>query len=168
MTHPIIHQPDPGLDLVFERVVDIPKELVWAAWTTPEHVKKWFTPAPWKTVDCEIDLRPGGIFRTVMCSPEGQNFPNTGCYLEILKNQRLVWTNALAPGYRPATQQFDNVSGFSFTAVISLESSGNGQTKYTALVMHGDPESRKKHADMGFHDGWGAAFDQLVALVKSL
>jgi uncharacterized protein YndB with AHSA1/START domain len=168
MTHPIIHQPDPGLDLVFERVVDIPKELVWAAWTTPEHLKKWFTPAPWKTVDCEIDLRPGGIFRTVMCSPEGQNFPNIGCYLEILQNQRLVWTNALAPGYRPVTQQFDNCGGFSFTAVISLESSGNGQTKYTALVMHGDPESRKKHADMGFQDGWGAAFDQLVALVKSL
>jgi uncharacterized protein YndB with AHSA1/START domain len=167
MTHPIIHQPDPALDLVFERVVDIPKELVWAAWTTPEHVKKWFTPAPWKTVDCEIDLRPGGIFRTVMCSPEGQSFPNIGCYLEIIKNQRLVWTNVLAPGYRPASQQSASVAGFSFTAVISLEASGNRQTKYTALVMHGDPESRKKHADMGFHDGWGAAFDQLVELVKS-
>jgi uncharacterized protein YndB with AHSA1/START domain len=167
MTHPIIHQPDPALDLVFERVVDIPKELVWAAWTTPEHVKKWFTPAPWKTVDCEIDLRPGGIFRTVMCSPEGQSFPNIGCYLEIIKNQRLVWTNVLAPGYRPANQQSASVAGFSFTAVISLGASGNRQTKYTALVMHGDPESRKKHADMGFHDGWGAAFDQLVELVKS-
>jgi uncharacterized protein YndB with AHSA1/START domain len=103
MTHPIIQQPDPALDLVFERVVDIPKELVWAAWRTPEHLKKWFTPAPWKTVDCEIDLRPGGIFRTVMCSPEGQSFPNIGCYLEIIKNQRLVWTNVLAPGYRTRT-----------------------------------------------------------------
>ena len=49
------------------------------AWTTPEHLKKWFTPAPWTTVDCEIDLRPGGIFRTVMRSPEGQEFPNVGC-----------------------------------------------------------------------------------------
>jgi uncharacterized protein YndB with AHSA1/START domain len=66
---------DPRLDLLLQRVVDVPPELVWAAWTKPEHVKKWFTPAPWTTVDCEIDLRPGGIFRTVMRSPEGQEFP---------------------------------------------------------------------------------------------
>jgi uncharacterized protein YndB with AHSA1/START domain len=68
---PLIHQPDPQLDLIFERIVDVAPALVWAAWTTPEHLKHWFTPAPWKTIDCEIDLRPGGLFRTVMCSPEG-------------------------------------------------------------------------------------------------
>jgi hypothetical protein len=69
----LIHQPDPLLDLVFERIVDVPQELVWAAWTTPEHLTHWFTPVPWKTVDCKIDLRPGGIFRTVMRSPEGKD-----------------------------------------------------------------------------------------------
>src|SRR5262245_26883143 len=87
--------PDPHLDLVLERVVDVAPELVWAAWTEPEHLKKWFTPDPWQTVDCEIDLRPGGIFRTVMRSPEGKNFPNVGCYLEVVPNQKLVWTGAL-------------------------------------------------------------------------
>ena len=51
--------------------MDVPRELVWLAWTTPEHVKQWFTPAPWTTVDCEIDLRPGGIFRTVMRFHQG-------------------------------------------------------------------------------------------------
>ena len=86
--------------LRLERVVDVPRELVWAAWTKPEHIKKWFTPAPWKTVDCEIDLRPGGKFSTVMESPEGQRMPNTGCYLEIVENEKLVFTGALAPGYR--------------------------------------------------------------------
>ena len=65
-------QTNAKLDLVLERVVDVPRELVWAAWTQPEHLKKWFTPAPWTTVDCEIDLRPGGIFRTKMRGPEGQ------------------------------------------------------------------------------------------------
>ena len=74
----ITHKPDPKLDLVLERVVDVPPNLVWAVWTTPEYVKQWFTPAPWRTVDCEIDLRPGGVFRTVMRSPEGQEFPNVG------------------------------------------------------------------------------------------
>jgi len=95
MTRSIIHQPDPKLDLVFERIVDVPRELIWTAWTTPEQLKQWFTPAPWKTVDCEIDLRPGGLFRTVMRSPEGQEFPGVSCYLEIVENERLVWTNAL-------------------------------------------------------------------------
>ena len=63
MTGTITHQPDPKLDLVLERVVDVAPTLVWAAWTRPEYLKQWFTPAPWQTVDCEIDLRPGGIPR---------------------------------------------------------------------------------------------------------
>lgn len=168
MTRSIIHQPDPKLDLVLERIVDVPRELVWKAWTTPEHLKKWFTPAPWTTIDCEIDLRPGGIFRTVMRSPDGQEFPNVGCYLEIVRNEKLVWTNALAPGYRPSKPPAAMHCGaFSFTAVISLEPHGQG-TRYTALVIHGDEEARKKHEDMGFHDGWGTALDQLVAVVKRL
>jgi uncharacterized protein YndB with AHSA1/START domain len=160
---------DPARDLVLERVVDIPTELVWRAWTMPEHVKRWFTPVPWKTVECEIDLRPGGVFRTVMRSPEGQDFPNLGCYLEVVENERLVWTTALAPGYRPAASnavQDPCGVGF-FTAVITLESLGKG-TKYTALAMHGDAEGRKNHEKMGFHDGWGKALDQLVALARTM
>lgn len=166
MNRPLVHQPDPKLDLVFERVADVPRELVWLAWTTPAHIKKWFTPAPWTTVDCEIDLRPGGIFRTTMRSPEGQDFPNAGCYLEIVTNQKLVWTNALAPGYRPSSRPADDsCDSFAFTAVISLEPHAAG-TKYSALVIHGDEASCRKHAEMGFHEGWGKALDQLVALVK--
>ena len=127
-------QHDPRLDLVLERVVDIPPELVWAAWTMPEHIKKWFTPAPWKTVDCEIDLRPGGIFRTVMRSPEGEDINNVGCFLEIVPNRKLVWTVALAPGYRPSNPSFDVPT---FTAIIMMEPHGKG-TRYTALAMHKD------------------------------
>ena len=162
-------QPRPGLDLVFQRVVDVPRELVWRAWTTPEHLMKWFTPAPWKTVACEIDLRPGGRFHTVMQSPEGRKFTNVGCYLEIIENQRLMWTNALEEGFRPTTAS--TVCGedafFAFTAVIALEAHGQG-TKYTALVMHGDEASTKRHEEMGFHDGWGKALEQLVAVAKKM
>ena len=164
----LLHQPDPTLDLVLERIVDVSPALVWTAWTDPAHLKNWFTPAPWKTVDCEIDLRPGGIFRTVMRSPEGQEFPNVGCYLEIITNEKLVWTNALLPGFRPANPTVAEVAGcgvFSFTAVVSLEPHVNG-TKYTALAMHRDEEGRKKHEEMGFHEGWGKALDQLVVHMK--
>jgi uncharacterized protein YndB with AHSA1/START domain len=167
MTRPIIHRPDPKLDLVLERVVDVPKELVWMAWTMPEHLKKWFTPVPWRTVDCEIDLRPGGIFHTVMRGPEGQEFSNTGCYLEIVENEKLVWTGALGPGYRPRAAAATPGDSFLMTAVISLESIGN-ETKYTALVIHGDESARKKHEQMGFHDGWGKALDQLVEVAKKM
>ncbi|MDO9399060.1 MAG: SRPBCC family protein [bacterium] len=164
-------KPNPELDLMFERMVDVPLELVWAAWTTPEQIKQWFTPSPWKTVDCEIDLRPGGIFNTLMRSPEGQEFPNLGCYLEIVKNERLVWTNALEPNFRPAKRPVETpgheCAEFSFTAVISLEPYEKG-TKYTALVMHSNTEDRAKHEQMGFQEGWGTALDQLVAMIKKM
>jgi uncharacterized protein YndB with AHSA1/START domain len=155
---------NPQTDLLLERTVDVAPELVWAAWTQPEHLKKWFSPAPWKTVDCEIDLRPGGAFSTTMRSPEGQEFPNTGCYLEIVENKKLVWTGALAPGFRPVSTPPEVPV---FTAVISLEPHGSG-TKYSALAMHTDEAGREAHEKMGFHEGWGAAFDQLVAMVKAL
>ena len=157
---------DPRLDLVLERVIDVPRELVWAAWTTPELIKRWFTPAPWQTVDCEMDLRPGGIFRTVMRSPEGEEFPNVGCYLEVVEHEKLVWTDVLGPGYRPKAPS-PGCGSLSFTAVLLLEPHGSG-TKYTAIAIHRDEEDTQKHREMGFHEGWGAALDQLVSLAKSM
>ena len=161
---------DPNLDLVLERVVDVPRELVWKAWTTPEHLKKWFTPRPWSTVDCEIDLRPGGIFRTVMRSPEGQEFGESGCYLEVVENRLLSWTNALEPGFRPAGAPAEGTAECAkllMTAVVSFEPHGSG-TRYTAVAMHAEPESRRKHEEMGFHDGWSAALEQLLEVARGL
>ncbi len=150
---------NPQLDLLFERIIDISPDLVWEAWTNPEHIKHWFTPAPWQTVDCEIDLRPGGVFRTVMRSPEGQEFPHVGCYLEIVEKKKIVWTDALGPDYRPSATPF-------VTATIMMEPHGQG-TKYTAIVLHKDEADKKKHKEMGFEEGWGKALDQLIAYMKS-
>jgi len=155
---------DPKLDLVLERVIDLSPELVWAAWTEPEHIKHWFTPRPWSTVDCEIDLRPGGIFRTVMRSPDGEDHPNVGCFLEIVPNRKLVFTDALEANFRPARQE--SSLPFHFTATILIEPHGKG-TKYTAIAMHADPDSCKKHEEMGFHEGWGKALDQLVGYMNA-
>jgi len=152
-------RPDPKLDLVLDRVVDVPRELVWKAWTTPEHVREWFVPKPWTITECEIDLRPGGVFRSVMRSPEGQEFPNIGCYLDIVPNERMIWTDALLPGYRPSEKPF-------FTAILTLEPSGSG-THYIATALHRDQEGRKQHEEMGFHDGWGTVLNQLVAYIKT-
>lgn len=157
------YTPDPRLDLLLERVVDVPREMVWNAWTQPEQIVKWFTPAPWSTVKCEIDLHPGGKFRTVMRSPEGQEFDNTGCFLQVIENERLIWTGAMEPGFRPKEK---GDAPFLFTAVITFEEHKNG-TKYSALAMHSDEEGRKQHEGMGFHGGWSTALDQLVAMVKA-
>ena len=157
------YRPDPKLDLVLERDVDVPPALVWKAWTTPEMLKQWFTPAPWTTPEVEVDLRPGGIFRNVMESPEGVRMTNIGSYLEVVPNERLMWTSSLLPGFRPAPprQGFPHI-----TAAILLAPQGAG-TRYTAIVMHPDEAGREQHETMGFHDGWGTALQQLVALVKA-
>jgi len=152
---------DPERDLVLERVVDVPPELVWKAWTEPEHLVRWFTPKPWETVACEIDLRPGGVFSTTMRSPEGEVMPaDPGCYLEVVENRRLVFTDALGPGYRPKAEAF-------MTATVMMEPAGAG-TRYTAIAQHADPDARRKHEEMGFADGWATALDQLVEYVKGL
>jgi uncharacterized protein YndB with AHSA1/START domain len=98
------------------------------------------------------------MFRSVMRSPEGQEFPNVGCYLEVVPNERLIWTDALLPGYRPAPEPF-------MTAVLTLEPSGKG-TRYVATAIHRDEAGRKKHEEMGFQEGWGTVVDQLVEYIK--
>jgi uncharacterized protein YndB with AHSA1/START domain len=156
------HTVDPALDLVLQRDVDVPPELVWRAWTEPEHLKQWFTPKPYETAAVDIDLQPGGIFHVVMRSPDGDEIDEgAGCILEVVENRRLVWTAALGPGFRPQS------SDFAFSAIISMEPSGSG-TRYTAVAVHGTPELKAQHEEMGFHDGWGAALDQLVELAKTL
>ena len=159
MTKPAIIKPDPKLDLVLERVIDVPPDLVWTAWTTPAHIRHWFVPKPWSITDCEVDLRPGGIFRTTMRSPEGQEFPNSGCFLEVIPNERLTFTDTLGPGFRPSANPF-------FTAVLTLEPAGKG-TRYVAVAIHGNDDTRKKHEEMGFHQGWRTVVEQMVEYIKA-
>lgn len=160
MTIPSVLRLDPKLDLVLERVIDVPPQSVWDAWTKPEHLMVWFTPRPWTVSDCEMDLRPGGMFRSTMRSPEGEAFPNVGCFLEVVPIERLVFTDAMLPGFRPSEKPF-------FTAMVLIEPHEKG-THYTAIAIHRDEAGRKQHEEMGFHQGWGKALDQLVAHAKTM
>lgn len=150
---------DPRTDLILERVIPVSPENVWRAWTEPAQLKEWFAPKPWRVSHCEIELRPGGKFLTVMQSPEGDDMPaESGCFLEVVPNRRLVFTDALGPGFRPSPSSF-------FTVHILLEPEGEG-TRYTAIAMHAEPEEKQQHEDMGFETGWGTALDQLVELAR--
>jgi uncharacterized protein YndB with AHSA1/START domain len=153
---------DPTTDLVLERFVDVSPAAVWDAWTIPEQLVQWFTPAPWSTVSAELDVRPGGRMHFVMASPEGEQFPSTGCYLEVVDGRRLIWTSALAPGYRPVPVPEGE---FHMTAIVDIVAEGSG-TRYTAIALHDNEAARKQHEEMGFAEGWGAALDQMVAMIK--
>lgn len=161
---------DDKLDLILERTIDVTPDKLWRALVEPELVKRWFTPAPWKTVDCAIDLRVGGKFYTVMQSPEGQNFPGNSCFLEIVPEKRLVWTAALAPGFRPAAPAGEGAKecdAIIFTCVVTLQAEG-GNTRYHVHVMHGTEAHMKAHAEMGFHEGWGTCLTQMIGVAKTL
>lgn len=154
-----------SLDLVLERIVPLTPEQLWAGWTTPALLTQWFTPAPWKTIAAEVELHPGGAFHTVMQSPEGEQFPNTGCFLVVEAPRRLVWTGALLPGFRPHSNAAAQRFPFLFSAELTFEPVEGG-TRYRARAIHADEAGAQTHEQMGFHTGWGAALDQLVALMQ--
>ena len=149
----------PNLDLVLERFVDVPPELAFRGWTYPEMLKQWFCPRPWKTVACEIDLRVGGAFNTTMESPEGERMPaSNGCYLEVVPNRKLVFTDAMSSGFRPNAKPF-------MTGIVEFIPKDGG-TLYRATAKHADLETKTSHEEMGFLGGWGTALEQLVELIQ--
>jgi uncharacterized protein YndB with AHSA1/START domain len=157
------------LDLVLERTIDAPIDLVWAAYTNPEPLKRWFAPRPYEVTECELDLRPGGIFRIRMVGPDGFDTGHgvPGCVLEVIEGRKLAWTSALGPGYRPNLAG-EGCESFPMTAVITFEDAGDGKTAYRAVSLHKDEADREKHEQMGFHDGWGTVAGQLEEFAQSL
>lgn len=155
-------------DLVLERILDAPRDLVWKAWTTPEHLKRWWAPRPYETPEIEIELRPGGRFYTRMTGPDGFDARGTGCFLEVVEGAKIVWTSALGPGYRPQDVDPDDCGGFAFTAIVTLEDAGDGKTLYRAVALHKNEADRETHARMGFHEGWGTCAAQLGEVAREL
>jgi len=147
-----------GRELVLERIIDAPRAKVFAAWTDPEQIKQWFAPKPWTTPHVETDVRSGGSTTVVMRGPEGQEFPNKGVYLEVVPNERLVFTDAYTEGWEPSGKPF-------MTVVLTFEDV-DGRTKYTARVKHWSDADRAQHEQMGFHQGWAMCAEQLSALVE--
>ena len=158
---------DDKLDLVIERELDAPRALVWRAWTDPEQLSKWWAPKPYETPECEMELRAGGKFFTRMTGPDGFDVSGSGCFLEVVEGERIVFTSALLPGFRPAAKP-EGCSDLAFTAIFTFEDSGEGRTLYRAVALHGSAEARDTHEKMGFREGWGAVAEQLGKVAASL
>jgi uncharacterized protein YndB with AHSA1/START domain len=147
-------------ELVLTRLIDAPREKLYRAWTDAELLKRWFAPLPYTTPKAELDVRPGGANLIVMRGPDGQDMPNRGVYLEVVPNERLVFTDAFVKAWEPSQKPF-------MTVILTFENKG-GKTRYTARVRHWTVADREAHEKMGFHQGWGICADQLEALAKTL
>ena len=147
-------------ELLLVRMISASPDKLFRAWTEPALLKQWFSPKPWEVTVAETDVRPGGANLIVMRGPDGVEFPNRGVYLEVIKNERIVLTDAYSSAWEPSDKPF-------MTAIITFEAI-EGKTRYTARVLHWSVADKKTHEEMGFHSGWGQATDQLAALVSTL
>jgi uncharacterized protein YndB with AHSA1/START domain len=152
--------PSDDRELVLTRLIDVPRHQLFRCWTEPALIVQWFTPPPWKTIRAEMDVRPGGASCITMQGPEGTEVPHLGVYLEVVPDQRLVFTDAYTSAWQPSAKPF-------FTCVLTFEDEA-GQTRYTARARHWSAEDCAAHDKMGFHEGWGVATDQLAALAATL
>jgi len=128
----------------FVRSFDAPAELVFEAWTKPEHLRCWWDAAGGPLSVCEVDLRPGGSFRFV--SQSHPDMPFTGVYLEIAPPQRLVFEAMHSTG----RVQF---------------SSAGGKTRLTVEIVCGSAEQLEQFVQMGVAAGTSQTLDNLVAYI---
>jgi len=136
------------------RVFDAPRELVWRAWTEPQHMAKWFGPKDFTIPNCEVDPRVGGLLRVTMRSPDGQNYPMKGIFREVVKPERLSFSNIA----------IDNDGNHLLEGVttVTFEDLG-GKTKMTldAHAVGLVPQAPAMLA--GMEAGWSGSFDKLAA-----
>lgn len=150
----------PRFALTLNRLMDAPREKLFRCWTDANLIKPWFCPKPWYISHAEVDLRPGGSSLVVMNGPNGEEMPNRGVYLEVVENEKLVFTDAYTSAWVPSEKPF-------FTCVLTFADEG-GKTRYIAQALHWTEEDMEMHEQMGFHEGWGMVADQLEAFAKQL
>jgi len=139
----------PTFELVLTRIINAPRARVYEAWTTPEQMAQWFAPKPFTLIVDQMDFRPGGRFRMAMRGPNGEHFPFTGTYREIVPPAKLSWSGEFATG--PADQM---------TTVVTFEEQGPKTKVHVRQTFHVmTPEI--KRATEGAKQGWTMTLDQL-------
>ena len=151
----------PG-DLVVSRVFDAPPELVWRAWSVPEHFMKWWGPSQFTSPAATLDFRVGGKYHAAMRSPDGRVFWTGGVYREIVPFRRIVYTDSFADAEGnivPASHYGMPDIPIETIVAITLDDLG-GKTKLT-LRHTGLPM-----AD-GAKAGWTESLEKLAESLKS-
>ena len=152
-------------ELVIERVFDAPRDLVWRAWTEPDHFMRWWGPKGYTCPSCEIDLRVGGKYLNCMRSPDGQDYWSTGVYREIVPMERIVCTDSFADekgNVVPASHYGMSAMPLEMLVTVTFEDV-RGKTKLT-LTHTGLPAGDDRD---GARQGWSESFDKLAEDLKS-
>jgi uncharacterized protein YndB with AHSA1/START domain len=139
-------------DLVITRIFDAPRELVFRAWTDPQHMARWWGPKHFTSRVETMDVRPGGAWRIIMLAPDGNEFPAQGVYREIVPPQRLVFTN-------DAVDKDGNVIIAGFTTVTFADQ--NGKTKLTLETRGTAKVDYAAQYLQGMEMGWTQSLDRL-------
>jgi uncharacterized protein YndB with AHSA1/START domain len=142
-------------EIEMTRLFDAPRELVFEAFTNPEHVPHWFGPRGWSVPVCEIDLRPGGAWRYVLRGPNGEDMGMSGVYREITPPERVV-----------TTESFDDYPGESLNTLTLTEE--DGKTRHTVNVLYADKETRDAVLASGMSEGASETLERLAELLESL
>jgi uncharacterized protein YndB with AHSA1/START domain len=152
-------------ELVITRVFDAPRELVWKAWTDPEHLMRWWGPKYFTSPACKIDLRVGGKYLFCMRSPEGKDFWSTGVYREIVEPERIVWTDSFADEKgNPVPASYYGMPGDwpeEMLVTVTFEER-QGKTKLT-LRHAGHPAEIGEMAEAG----WNGSLDKLAETLSA-
>lgn len=137
--------------LVISRTFPAPRALVFEAWSTAEHMKRWFCPEGYTVPEAEIDFRPGGVCVICMRSPEGRDFWSKGTYIEISPPDRLVFTTGVAVG---------DSQKFTAHTTVSFEDDGAG-TRMTVQQTYDVHDESFLFAVEGAPEGWRTTLDKL-------
>lgn len=143
-------------ELSITRLIDAPPAVVYRVWT--ERTVEWWAPRPYTTPVVDLDLRPGGRGLMVMKAPDGTDMPNEGVFLEVVPDEKIVFSDAFRAGWIPQNPFM--------IVIVTFEPEGSG-TRYTARVRHWSEETLKRHEGMGFREGWGIVTGQLADLAEA-
>jgi len=152
-------------EVVLTRVFDAPRELVWKAWTDPEHFARWWGPKDFTTPHCTIDLRPGGTWHYCMRSPDGRDLWGGGVFREIVEPERVVMTDYFSDAegnvVQPAEYGMPDWPVESLLTLTFVEHEG----KTTMTMRWSVPESLAER--QGALQGWNETFDKLAEYVAA-
>ncbi len=146
--------------ITMTRVFDAPRELVFTAWTEPEHLAQWWGPHDFTNPVCEVDLRPGGAWRIDMQGPDGTVYPNKGIYQEVDPPARLVFSDIVDDD---AGAWGDTPPPSSVTTVTFDDR--DGKTTVTMVTRLDSVAARDAMVEMGSEAGMTESFERLDALL---
>jgi uncharacterized protein YndB with AHSA1/START domain len=145
-------------EIAMTRVFDAPRELVFEAWTNPQHVRHWWGPRS-AIVTCEADVRPGGAWRYVTRSESGEEIPFTGVYLEVTPPERIVHTEIL--DIEPFNQGDPPVTTVTFTEE-------EGRTLTTSVTLYPSRDIRDAVLKSGMETGAAEVYDRLEEHLRTI